>query len=89
MEDFHKHSVKIFLIICRIVHHDSTRRADPKTLQHENSDSVWNELAFFRKQYQILKKERFVSGKVIRIFIKSIFGLHSFQIQLTMMTPTS
>eukprot|EP00794_Sanderia_malayensis_P010208 gene10208-11257_t len=34
------------------------RRPDPRSLQHENSDAVWNELEYFKKQYMSLKSNR-------------------------------
>eukprot|EP00795_Rhopilema_esculentum_P006036 gene6036-11411_t len=37
---------------------DVNIRADPKSLQREDSEAVWNELAFYRKQYNLLKNER-------------------------------
>ncbi|XP_046863040.1 centlein-like isoform X2 [Xenia sp. Carnegie-2017] len=33
-------------------------RASPRTLQKEDSDSVWNELQYFKKEYEKLRKER-------------------------------
>ena len=35
-------------------------RASPRSLQKENSDSVWNELQHFKKEYENLQSERCV-----------------------------
>ena len=36
------------------------RRSDPKSLQKEDSDTVWNELTYFKKENKNLMVERFV-----------------------------
>ena len=36
------------------------QRCDPRQLQRENSDGVWNELAYFKTQHRKLEVERSV-----------------------------
>ncbi|XP_063311314.1 centlein [Pelobates fuscus] len=44
---------------CAIERHNKKRvmRADPRHLRHENSDAVWNELAYFKKEHKKLQVE--------------------------------
>ena len=42
------------------VEDDSVVRASPRSLQKENSDSVWNELQYFKTEYEKLRNERLV-----------------------------
>ena len=36
------------------------QRSDPRQLQRENSDAVWNELSYFKAQHRKLEVERSV-----------------------------
>ena len=38
---------------------DKIKRASHKSLRHEESESVWNELEYYKKEYQKYKKERY------------------------------
>ena len=37
------------------------KRADPQQLQQEDSDAVWNELAYFKRENQELMIQKWVS----------------------------
>ena len=37
------------------------KRVDPQQLQHEDSDAVWNELAYFKRENQELMIQKWVS----------------------------
>lgn len=37
------------------------KRADPRQLQQEDSDAVWNELAYFKRENQELMIQKWVS----------------------------
>ena len=58
-----RNSVRIsqmcMIFFCSKAINDVNIRADPKSLQREDSEAVWNELAFYRKQYNLLKNERY------------------------------
>ena len=45
-------------------------RASPRSLQKEDSDSVWNELQHFKTEYEKLRDERSVEG-LLRLRFKS------------------
>ena len=45
------------------------RRSDPKSLQQEDSDTVWNELAYHRRENKNLMVEKYVLTTVICVVL--------------------